>query len=474
MKIESLMGIGIVAILIAGCASMHYDSKLSKTTNHLKSGNIELALADLESNNMSRDKGLLYYMEKGELLRFNGSYADSRNSWLEADHQVRIWEDQVKTDPSKLIGDIGSLLVNDTTRRYDGRDYEKVLLNVELALDHLALNNWDNARIEIKKMHEREATIAEFRSKELETAKEKATSKGIKATSFKELEGYPIETLEAPEVRELKNSYESAFANYLAGFVYESLGEISLAAPGYRRATEMRPNIPLIEEGLIGLDERIRSPHPDRVDTLFVIESGLAPAIHSQQFGLFLPIPCRRGLCPELIQISWPVIMPVDSPEPLSSISIDGQSFPVAMMTSVDAMARRALSDEMPVIIARTAIRAIAKAAVQKGIDDKTSEMGLPGLLVSLGAKVGTAISEQADERSWRTLPCIYSISRAQLSVGLHKIVFQTGGGEVVKEFRLSGEHAVVSLRYLGGRLYLANSYQGEAPKSMDIESEKR
>jgi hypothetical protein len=74
------------------------------------------------------------------------------------------------------------------------------------------------------------------------------------------------------------------------------------------------------------------------------------------------------------------------------------------MMTIVKAMARRPLSDEMPVIFARTFIRTIAKVALQTGIDDETSDMGLPGLLVSLGAKIGTAVSEQVAEKAWRTL----------------------------------------------------------------------
>ncbi|MBI3593683.1 MAG: hypothetical protein HY200_01870 [Nitrospirae bacterium] len=463
MKVFPILGASIGVLWITGCASMHYDSKMSQTTDYLKSGKVDLALADLESHNPLPDKGLLYYLEKGELQRIKGSLVESRASWLKADYLVRKWEDQVKLDFSKLMGDVGSFLINDTTRRYDGRDYEKVLLNVELALNHLALNHWDDARIEIKKMHEREAIIAEFRAKELENAKEKASNKGIQATSFKELKGYPIETLEAPEVRELKNSYESAFANYLAGFVYESLGEVSLAAPGYRRAAEMRPNIPLIDEGLLGLDERIRSAHPDVTDTLFVIESEFAPAIQSQEFGLFLPIACKNGYCPELVQISWPVIRLQASAALTSSITVDHQSFPVVMMTSVDAMARRALSDEMPVIIARTAIRAIAKTVVQKGIDDKTSDLGLPGLLVSIGAKIGTAVSETADERAWRTLPGYYSIARARLPAGAHHIGIQTSVGEQDLEVRLSGGYAVVSLRTLGGRIHLLNSSDEKA-----------
>jgi len=159
-----------------------------------------------------------------------GSYESSKEVWLAADEKVRDWEDQVKTDPAKLMGDIGAFILNDTSRRYDGRDYEKVFINVRLALDHLAIGDWESARTEIKKMHEREAIIAQFRSKELDAAKDSAESKGLKTTSFKELNGYPVETLTDPAIQALKNSYESAFANYLAGFVYEGLGEPSLAA----------------------------------------------------------------------------------------------------------------------------------------------------------------------------------------------------------------------------------------------------
>ena len=43
----------------------------------------------------------------------------------------------------------------------------------------------------------------------------------------------------------LKNGYQSALSHYLAGFVYESLGEPSLAAPGYRLANELQPDHPL-------------------------------------------------------------------------------------------------------------------------------------------------------------------------------------------------------------------------------------
>ena len=446
--------------LLSGCVTTGYHEQVSSTVNAAKAGAVDLALSDLEQKNPDKDKDLLYYLEKGELLRMKASYPESRDSWMQADGKVRDWEEAVKTDAGKVMGDIGSFLINDTTRRYDGRDYEKVLLSLRLALDHLALGNWDAARVEIKKMHEREAIIAEFRSKELDEAKKKSEEKGLKTTSFKELNGYPVETLEAPEVQALKTAYESALANSLAGFVYESLGEPSLAAAGYRKAIEMRSGEKLLEEGLKGLDKRASQARSRKagVDTLFLVESGNAPAITSRTLPIPLPLPTKNGLQVVMTPISWPVVEAVNADLVPGSLSMDDKATPLALVTNVDHMARRAMADEMPAIIIRSSIRAIAKGAAQKAIQDNSSSLGLAGSLLSLAAGVAAVVSEKADERTWRTLPGFYSVGRVNLAPGSHKLTIATPVGLVSRDVQLSGAHAVVVLRTSGNTLYLAQT----------------
>jgi len=455
------LGLSVVATasLLAGCVT-GYHQQVSTTIDAAKSGAVDVALSNLEEKNPGKDKDLLYYLEKGELLRLQGNYPESRDNWLQADGKVRDWEEAVKTDPSKLMGDIGSYLINDTTRRYDGRDYEKVLLSVRLALDHLALGDWSAARVEIKKMHEREALIAEFRSKDLEEAKKKSDEQGLKATSFKELNGYPVETLDAPEVRALKNAYESAIANYLAGFVYESLGESSLAAAGYRKAIEMRPGQKLLEEGLKGLDKRVSQARNRKagVDTLFLVETGHAPAITSRTLPIPLPLPTKNGVQVVMTPISWPVVEPMDVSLLPGSIGVDDKSQPLTLVTNVDHMARRAMADEMPGIIIRSSIRAIAKGAAQKAIQDNSANMGLAGSLLSIAAGVAAVASERADERTWRTLPGLYSVGRTVLPPGRHRISISTPAGLATREVQLSGAKALVVLRTSGNALYLSQT----------------
>ena len=455
-KILVLVIAGVFAL--GGCATS-YRKQMTETLKSTQTGSIEVGLAELEKNNAGLDKSLLYYLEKGELLRMQGSLPESRDSFLVADGTVRQWEEAVKTDPSKIMGEIGSFLINDTTRRYEGRDYEKVLLSTRLALNHMAIGDWDAARVEIKKMHEREAVIADFRSKEIEEAKNGAAEQGLKVTSFKELNGYPVETLTSPEVLALKNAYESSFANYLAGFIYEAQNEGSLAAAGYRKAIEIGGENKALVDGLKNLDARIgkMGANGAGVDTLIVIESGAAPVIKSVSLPIPLPIPSGDGLRIVLTPLSWPVIEGGSS-EHTQHILIGDKKFNPTLITNVDHMARRALSDEMPGIIFRSSVRAIAKGAAQKVVQDNAASLGPFGALISIATSITAVVSEQADERIWGSLPGRFSIVRVSLPAGAHRVTLDTPTGPVTKDVQVSGSHALVTLRSTGNAVYLTQS----------------
>lgn len=494
MKNKYALVASVTVLLLSGCANMNYSNKLTSVSDGLYSGNVKASLASLDSFNDAKNNteiDLLYKFEQGELRRLDGNISGSTESWLQADGVVRAWEDNVRMSAGSLLEGAGSLVFNDTVRKYEGRDYEKVMLNLGLALNHLTLNDWDSARIEIKKMHERQALIAEYQSKKLEQAKADAEEKQLKVTSFKELGGYPIETLEAPEVASLKNSYESAFGHYLAGFVYEALGEPSMAAPGYRKAAEMVPNNPLIEEGLKGLDARSRPAVPavappaaakvvttktgkggkgsqktvmepaqpvqppalPLVDTLIVVEGGLAPKIDSQQIAIPVPIPCRSGYCIELAALSWPVVRPVSNTYP-SKIVINNTDLSLTSLTNVNAMSRRALYDEMPAIITRTAIRAIVKISAQKATDEVAARAGAVGSLISVATKLAVAATEVADERTWRTLPDSFLVARTRLTPGTHTLQIDVGGIPKTVQIDVKGKYAVATLRLIGNQLY--------------------
>lgn len=434
-----LLWVLTLSAALTGCASMQSHDKLASDVQSAgRTGGIPAALAQLEASAKSEDDktALLYNLERGELLRMDRRYEDSTNAFLLADIKVKEWEETAKTNPTKLMGTVGAALISERLKNYEGQDYEKVWLTTRLAMNRVALGDFENARVDIKRTHEREAIIAEFRSKETLAAEEEAKSKGA-AAGGKELNGYPVETLNDPEVLALKNGYQNALSHYLAGFMYEVLGESGLAAPGYRKAIELKPETGVLEEGLRGLDNRTSFTWKRRqrmTDVLFVVEAGDAPARKPKAFTI--PVPTGRGMV--TASISYPVIEPSTDPL-LTTLSAAGTDLKLEKVVDVNVMARRALKDEMPGMVLRGVTRAIAKGVMQNELQKRG------GLVGGLIGAVASAATEVADDRMWRMLPGRVYIARGYLPPGEH--VVTVNGRALPDSVKIDGQYALVPLR---------------------------
>ncbi|MFN3377086.1 MAG: COG3014 family protein [Burkholderiaceae bacterium] len=434
---------------LTGCATMQsHDKVATDVQNASRSGGIPAALAQLESTAKTPEEktALLYNLERGELLRMDRRYADSTNAWLLADNRVKEWEETAKTNPQKLLGNVGAALISERLKPYEGQDYEKVWLTTRLALNRMAVGDFENARVDIKRTHEREAIIAEFRAREMLAAEEEAKAKGATAGG-KELNGYPVETLNDPEVLALKNGYSNALSHYLAGFLYEVLNEPSLAAPGYRKAIELRPDTPLLEEGLRGLDQRTSFTWKRRqrmTDVLFIVEAGDAPARKPKAFTI--PVPTGRGMV--TASISYPVIEP-SRDAPLTTLSAAGTDLRLEKVVDVNVMARRALKDEMPGMVLRGFTRAVAKGLMQNELQKRG------GLVGGLIGAVTSVVTEQADDRMWRMLPGRVYVARGYLPPGEH--VVSIDGRPIEGAIKIDGQYALVPLRLYENRVLVGD-----------------
>ncbi|NMM75797.1 hypothetical protein B2J88_48735 [Rhodococcus sp. SRB_17] len=433
-------GLLALSVALTGCASLQSHDKLASDVHSAgQAQGIPAALARLESSATTEsDKtALLYNLERGELLRLDRRYEDSNHAFMLADNKVKEWEEAATGNPQKLMGTVGASLISERLKVYEGQDYEKVWLTTRMALNRVALGDFDNARVDIKRTHEREAVIAEFRAKETLAAEEEAKSKGA-ASGSKQINGYPVETLNDPEVLALKNGYQNALSHYLAGFMYEAMNEPGLAAPGYRKAIELKPETGVLEEGLRGLDDRSSFTWKRRqrmTDVLFVVEAGDAPARKPKAFTL--PVPTGRGLV--TASISYPVIEPSSDPL-LSQLSVAGYDLKLEKVVDLNAMARRALKDEMPGMVLRGFTRAVAKGVLQDQLQKNA------GLLGGLIGAVASAATEQADDRMWRMLPGRVYVARGYLPPGEHRITIN--GRTLEQPVKVDGQYALVPLRF--------------------------
>ena len=428
-----------LSAILTGCATLQSHDELASDmqATHRTAG-IPAALAKLEASATTEaDKqALLYNLERGELLRMEHRYADSNQAFLLADTKVKEWEEATQTNPDRLMGTLGAALISERLKTYEGQDYEKVWLTTRLAMNRIAQGDFDNARVDIKRTHEREAVIAEFRAKETLAAEEEAKEKGA-ASGSKEINGYPVETLNDPEVLALKNGYQNALSHYLAGYLYEVLNEPGMAAPGYRKAIELKPETPVLEEGLRGLDDRTSFTWKRRqrmTDVLFIVEAGDAPARKPKNFSL--PVPTGNSII--AVSLSYPVIEPSTDPL-LTRVTVGEQDFALEKVVDVNVMARRALKDEMPGMVLRGATRALAKGVMQDQLQKNAGVLG--GLIGALAA----VTTEKADDRMWRMLPGRVYVARGYLPPGEHRLTID--GRPVDTPIRIDGQYALVPVR---------------------------
>ena len=440
-----------ILLLVAGCAATRsYDFELSGTLNAAAVGDVDGAIKRLQANNARGEKDLLYYFELGMLERLRSQYGESQKAWAAAQERIEAADQRTAQD---LLRNASSYVISDKVRVYEAHDYEKVMLLTYMALNQLAMGHVEEARVAIKQTHELEATIEQSRARALQEVQAEAKKRGA-TTSFKELNGYPVETIDNPEVNALKNGYQSALSHYLAGFIYESLDEPSLAAPGYRLANELQPNKPALEEALRGLDQRVGAAPDGMVDVLFIVSSGAAPALRSQQFRL----PVLVSGASVLVAYSFPVMMPsLYDDTPTGRVIGGAQQVALTPLTSIDLMARRSLKDEMSGIMLRATVRATTSAMLQyQAQHNRGSDAAAAAAIAAFAA---TALLQTADDRTWRSLPAQVSIARVRLPPGVHDVTLQSAfSGEQRARINVSGRYAVIDFRVLARKLFVQAS----------------
>lgn len=495
MKRTKIYAVMATVLSLHGCATFRsYNSETATLVSSVSQGQIDQALSQHEANAGS-DKDLLYFMEKGELQRLKKLYPETIATWTQADQLIAQWENEAKITGSNIGGAVGSAVVNDKLRRYDGEDYEKVMLSTRLALAYLAAGKTEDALVEIKKTWERENLIKTQHEKDIDEAENEAKEKGYK-TKVEELNGYPIATLNSPDVTNLKNGYQNAFSHYLSGFLYEAAGETALATASYRTAIELQPSLSVLKEGLASIDNRLAMPviptaviaqtalpspksaaktskskaksktkntaakqiavTPIKVpvatspfvapstesDVLFVVETGVAPFKNS----ILIPLPIPYA---GIVPISFPVLetSPLSANKATSITLPNNSTTQLTTIASIENLARRSLKDNLPWIMVRTAIRAAVKGGAQAAVYKQN-------LIAGLAVNAINVVTEQADERTWGLLPSEITIARVKLPQGQSMIKIQTSQGIKEVSVNVSGKHVVIPIRVIGNSIY--------------------
>jgi hypothetical protein len=392
---------------------------------------------------------VLYGMDRGMTLQLAGDYRQSNALLEQAEDELdRLYTRKIRTETL-------AFMTNDTALPYEGDSYEQVLINVLKAINYAVLGQWQDALVEARRIDHR-----------LNVLSDRTTEKNAYR--------------------------DDGFARYLSGILYESTGEVNDAFIAYRKAYEtfvatrtwshtavpsqLQTDILRTAEALHFTQElaEYESLFPDTrwetsqslqqlAQVVVISYNGRAPRKEDQFLDLPVSLDAlqlvllnrgfsqsnRRanpgldaalyGLNGRVVRVALPRLVPQKTTVPVDKISLISEGgTPVMLSTelvhNVTALAGKALSDRMAGIaakaLARTATKFAMAEAATRGAQQAAGRDAGPwvGLLVGLLTKGWAVASEEADKRSWQTLPDEIHLARAWVPPGRYQVQSHSAG----------------------------------------------
>jgi len=319
---------------------------------------------------------LLYLMDLGIVYHSAGRFQESIETFLKADKLAEI------KDYTSLAQEAASVLLSDEVKPYKGEDFEKILINVYLAMDYTLSHQWDDALVECRKVnHKLDLMISQGGL----PYKRNAFAKYLAATLF-----------------EARREWNDAFVDYRE--VFKWMREFAYLGPPLLRVAdklkavqefeELKKKFPDVQKYRIGKEEG---------EIVLLVEQGRAPIkVPAPEFHL-LPKFQRR---PSFSDYVW--IRDKDG-------SHRARSQP---LFDIEGTAIRELEGRVAGIVAKKVGGIVAKQIVAHQVAKHTKSQEL-GVLTAIVLHS----TDTADLRSWTTLPARLQLARIVVPAGRHDMV---------------------------------------------------
>ena len=390
---------GVLALILfaaAGCQS--YTEQTREIRESFTDGQFDSALSQLESSDLRETERhrLVYLLEKGMILDRMNQSVSSRQTLMEADRQVDLLY------RSSLVGDVASFIYNDSASDYQGEDYEKVGIHTMLALSFLGDNKLKKARVEARAINVRLNEINNF-------------------------------------YKENKNTYkEDAFARFLSGLIFESLGDYNSALVDYRRALALYegdyskyfgtgvPNALVRSMWWVAskrnnnaLLRTLKKKFPKVVSNI-KYKGGYSSLVMISEVGHI-----ARKVSKSFVMVwdgkpmrfSFPALkVPGSYSWGKNGFWLGSRFVAANQVQDMNYIARRTLEDSRSRYMLKMASRIVLKDQLNQQAKRNF------GLIGGLAASIFGAVTETADTRAWTLLPAKFYITRMDVKPGTYTV----------------------------------------------------
>lgn len=377
---------------------------------------------------------LIWRLEQGAALRASGKIRESLAAFDQAEQKINAYEESARV---KVANEAGAILSNQANLPYEGRAYDKVMVNLYKALNYLQLGEYDKARVEFFRTYQRQRDAVELNRKRIAQTQEELNRKGQQEKELTERArtdpGFgamlkntygPLDNLQA------YSDYVNPAAVYLDAlfFLCQATGgsDLERASKSFDRVRSMVGDTRFIRQDL-ELVARVIKGTPIPPTTYVFYETGLAPI--RQQIRIDIPILFARV---SYVGAAFPTIEFLPNTTPSLHVVGNGVSEASELVCSMDSVIGREFKNELPGIITKTIFATVAKGVAAYGLnaaaDRQDAMLGLLSRLVTAGYQLAVNI---ADCRTWTTLPKEFQVCRFPTPADRRLQIMTTGGQRV-------------------------------------------
>ncbi|MFO0773454.1 MAG: hypothetical protein U0172_02155 [Nitrospiraceae bacterium] len=455
----SLAG-GAVLLAQLGCSGFGPEYYL-KLDQQLFAGRFDQAdaLVAKTQEDYGAKNRVLYGMDRGATLQLLGQYDASNEAFSDAEDEI----DRLFT--RKLRNEALSFLLNDRELPFEGDAYEQVMLNVAKALNYALQQKWSEALVEARRVDHRLNVIADRTSGGESSYRDDGFARYFT--------GLLYET--AGDLNNALVAYRRAADAYAASRAYTGIG-----VPFGVRRDLLRTAEAL---GLTSELDEYRRLYPDvgwkpvreqsdLAQVIVISYNGRAPARTDEFFDVPLSLDAARlvvmsrgygggrqqtraadsllyGLNGRVVRIARPHLIAQRSTVSSSQVVLSGPSgrhdTRTEPMQNITGMADKALRERMTGLTIRASARAAIKFGIAEAVEQTLLHQARRGdgnrqrdrqqddlawVAFAAGAllKTAAAATEEADKRSWRTLPDTIHVARLWVPPGEYQAQIQPNG----------------------------------------------
>ncbi|WP_158967224.1 COG3014 family protein [Paraglaciecola sp. L3A3] len=372
----------------------------------------ESLVADLATGNNNYTLSLL---EKGRLQFLANNWQESRNSFEKAYAVIEDERDKAKIRLSRGVENMAALLSSDNAKGYQIPVYEQSMLHTYQALNYLYLGNLEGALVEIRRGNQVTQSEVPQSTSTLEGT-EGRYDKNKLSKLYPSMDGI---------IGQQKTSTHNAYTYYVSALLYEVAGQLNDAYIDYKKALAIAPDNIYIQKDVMRLATKLqmssdlakyteqigpyKSPADNTGDVVILLEQGVVAA--KNELGLNLPIYTSQYE-PRFFSFSLPVYQDRVINTQLFTVSLEQKSYSSQKLVTVASLAAIDLKEQIPELVTRQTLRLIAKEKLRSTMSRKGGDLG------NILAAIYNMTSENADTRSWLTLPENVQIMRLSMPSG--------------------------------------------------------